>query len=241
MKKAIIFTIFDRVQYLKQSLDSWKNVRGINEYDIFFKIEPSDHQEGIIDVINNFDSHRNSVSTILINEKVLGNGFNSWEAFEYLFVKYDFVILAEDDIVVSKDILEYFDETEKMFREDNEIAVISANTKWNTNDSSAVIREQGFNGLIWGTWKKCWVNYFRDTWDKDYTSSIEQCGWDWNLNLRVMPSNNLKNINPLVSRSNHIGILGLHCNELIFDDTQSPSFKEDNIWSTIKEVVGSDI
>jgi len=237
MKKAIIFTVFDRVQYLKEALDSWEQVRNKNSYDIYFKIEPSDHQQSIFDVIDNFDNHRESISHKLLNKNIIGNGFNTWESFEYLFTKYDFVILAEDDIVVSKDIIEYFDSTEPLFRDDDEVAIISANTKLMSDNPSKVIREQGFNGLVWGTWKKYWINYFRDNWDKDYSSDTEKCGWDWHLNLRIMPSNGLKNINPLASRSNHIGVNGIHCDETIFDETKSPLFKNDNIWSSIEEIV----
>jgi hypothetical protein len=237
MKKAIVFTVFDRVQYLKETLDSWEQVRNINNYDIYFKIEPSDHQQGIFDVIDNFDNHRECISHKLLNKSIIGNGFNTWESFEYLFNKYDFVILAEDDIVVSKDIVEYFDSTEPMFRDDDEVAIISANTKLSVEDPSKVVRQQGFNGLVWGTWKKYWINYFRDNWDKDYSSDTEKCGWDWHLNLRIMPSNGLKNINPMASRSNHIGINGIHCDKTIFDETQSPLFKEDNVWDFIEEMI----
>jgi hypothetical protein len=237
MSKAIVFTVFDRVEYLKDTLKSWGEVRNINSCDIYFKIEPSLNQQSIIDIINNFDNYRGSTSSILINKTVIGNGFNTWESFEYLFEKYDFVILAEDDIVVSKDIIEYFDVTETMFREDSEVAIISANTKLPVEDPSKVIRQQGFNGLIWGTWKKYWVKYFRENWDKDYSSDTQQCGWDWHLNLRIMPSNGLKNINPMASRSNHIGINGIHCDKTIFDETQSTLFKEDNVWDFIEEMI----
>lgn len=236
MKKALFFTAFNRVGYLKETLASWAKVENFDGWHIGFYIEPSDVIDQIGQVIKsflddiNFDSY-----SIHYNQELLGNATNTWQGFEDLFNDYDFVVLAEDDVIVSKDVLRYFDETEKMYRNDYEAAVISANTKWDTSDPTLVVREQGFNGLVWGTWKKYWTSYFSKDWDKDYSSDPVHNGWDWHLNLRLMPNNNLKNINPLASRSNHIGINGIHCDDSIFDQTQSPAFKDDYTWEFITE------
>ena len=66
---GVILDLFK--EHLKETLDSWEKVRGLDDYDFYFKIEPSEHTQGILDVIGNFDSHRNSVSTILLNKTVL--------------------------------------------------------------------------------------------------------------------------------------------------------------------------
>ena len=237
MTKAIGFTLFDRVDYLKETLKSWSFVRGIENFDIYFFVEPSDKIEQVIDIISYFEQITKAKVSIIKNSKKLGCAKNTWQVFDVLFDTYDFVILAEDDIKVSKDVLEYFDATESIFNEDDSVAVISANTKWHTDDPSLVVREKAFNGLVWGTWKKYWTSYIKDTWDFDYSSGNgEKSGWDWNLTLRVLPNNNLVSINPHVSRSEHIGVNGIHCSEDIFDLTKSPSFNDDNIWNRIKEV-----
>ena len=236
MKKALAFTTYNRIDYLSHTLISWQKVSDLNSWDIHFYVEPSDKFEQVLHLIQTFEETVGQPVYIHANEKVMGTGGNTWKLFDELFSMYDFVVLAEDDVVVSKDILKYFDTLEKMYRDDNEIAIISANTKWHTEDVSGVVREQGFNGLVWGTWKKYWDNYFGPNWDKDYSSDPVHNGWDWHLNLRIMPKNKLKNINPLVSRSNHIGINGMHCDEKIFDITQSPSFKENHEWQWLAEV-----
>ena len=234
MNKAIVFTVFNRFDYLKKTLDSWSQVIGLNKYDFYFKVEPSDQLESVENVIKNFEDKIEKPVKVIVNNRVMGCAANTWFAFDDLFQKYDFVILAEDDIIVSKDVLEYFDEAESMFREDKSISIISANTKWHTSDPSIVIKEQAFNGLVWGTWKEDWENYFKDTWDFNYSSGNgTQSGWDWNITLRVLPSNNLFSIHPHVSRSQHIGVEGLHCSEDIFDMTQSPSFNNDNVWESL--------
>jgi hypothetical protein len=238
MKKALVFTAFDRFVYLKETLDSWSNVRGIEKWDIYFKVEPSDHFDTINDIIKNFEDKIDSSVNIILNNKVLKCAANTWFAFDDLFQKYDFVILAEDDIIVSKDILEYFDYLEEKYRDVKDVSIISANTKWNTSDSEKIIKEQAFNGLVWGTWREDWENYFKDTWDFNYSTGLggTSSGWDWNITLRVLPTNNLFSIHPYVSRSQHIGINGLHCTPEIFDQTQSPSFKEDNVWERLSEL-----
>lgn len=235
MKKAIFFTVFDRLVYLKKTLDSWAKVEGIENYDVYFKVEPSEFLDGELDVINDFYDKINTNLYIIINDELMGCAENVWSGFNALFEKYDFVILAEDDILVSKDILNYFDYLENKYNEDDKVSIISANTKDEGIDSSLVVRQQKFNGLVWGTWKKYWVNYFKNTWDKDYSSGVPG-GWDWNLTLRVLPNNDLYVIHPCVSRSQHIGITGIHSTAEIFDLSQSPSFKEDNEWSDLREL-----
>jgi hypothetical protein len=236
MKKAVLFTAFNRLEYLKETLDSWSKVDDKIDYDFHFYVEPSDVVKDIVDSIIFFRDNTGVRAFININKNVLGTGGNTWKGFDDLFIEYEFVILAEDDVIVSKDILRYFNAAERMYRDDKEIAIISANTKWDTYAPADVIREQGFNGLVWGTWSRYWSEYFKDNWDKDYSSDPIHNGWDWHLNLRLLPSNGLKNINPLASRSNHIGINGMHCDESMFNQTKSSSFKEDHNWLWLEEV-----
>jgi len=236
MKKAIGFTAFDRVEYLNKALASWSDVRNLRDYDFYFFIEPSNRYNEIVQIIKNFQNNTNIKTTIISNPEKLGCATNTWSVFEFLFKLYDFVILAEDDVVVSKDVLEYFNFVEEKYRNDEEIAIVSANTKWDTKDPIKLIREQGFNGLIWGTWKKYWTKYFEHNWEKEPFPGAEHSGWDWHLNINMLPFNKLKNINPMVSRSNHIGLIGEHCTPELFDLTISPSFNLDNQWDMLEEV-----
>ena len=111
MKKALFFTAFNRVGYLKETLASWAKVENFDGWHIGFYIEPSDVIDQIGQVIKsflddiNFDSY-----SIHYNQELLGNATNTWQGFEDLFNDYDFVVLAEDDVIVSKDVLRYFDQ-----------------------------------------------------------------------------------------------------------------------------------
>jgi hypothetical protein len=236
-KKAIVFTAFDRVDYLKQTLESWSKVRSIQEYDIYFKVEPSDRTDEVCDIINDFAEKIGNIINVNINNKVMGCAANTWFALDKTFEEYEFVILAEDDIMVSEDVCEYFNYLENKYRDDLSVGTISASGERPEFDPSKVLRVSGFQGLIWGTWRNVWLNYFKDTWDWNYSSGNGgPSGWDWNLNLRVMPRNHLFCIVPHTARSLHIGVNGLHSNEEIFDGTQTKSFKNDYQWEELIEV-----
>lgn len=238
MKKGIFFTVYNRIEYLKSTLEQWKNVRGIENYDIYFRVDPSDITEDIIEEINNFSNNINTNTKTILNLEKQGCAKNSWNGFNDLFKSYDFVILAEDDILPSTDVLEYFTFLERKYRDDNEIAAISANYEFSGYEPYAVSRVNIFRGQIWGTWKNVWEKFIKDTWDFDYSTGVNDgpSGWDWNLTLRVLPQNNLKIIVPHSSRSQHIGVNGIHCDMYLFDETQMKSFKLERPWKELQEV-----
>lgn len=236
--KALFFTVYNRLEYLKQVLEQWRRVRGLESYDIYFRIDPSSKTEDIVEEINNFSNDINTDVKVILNLEIQGCAKNTWNGFNDLLSKYNFVILTEDDIIPSTDVLEYFNFLERKYRDDSEIAVISANYEFDGYDQYSVSRVDIFRGIIWGTWKNIWNSYIRDTWDFDYSTGVNggPSGWDWNLTLRVLPQNNLKTIVPHSARSQHIGEYGIHCDPSIFDSTQFKSFKLERPWKDLKEV-----
>ena len=236
--KVVVFTAYNRDDYLKETLDKWSNVRGLDKYDFYFRIEPSDKTEIITDLIHDFKSKVNTDVFTIHNYQLLGCAMNTWTAFNDLFQKYDFVILAEDDITPSDDVLEYFTFLERKYKSDPEVASISANFEFEGYDRHSVSKIDTFRGQIWGTWKDRWENYIRDTWDFAYNTSVNggPAGWDWNLSLRVLPKNKLKCVVPHASRSQHIGVNGIHCDQTVFDGTQMKSFRFERPWKDLVEV-----
>jgi hypothetical protein len=236
--KAIVFTVFNRVEYFIKSMSSWSNVDLIQDYDFYFRIEPSDKRMEMISIINDFSTKNKVLCNIVLNEDVLGCGKNTWLAFDELFNLYDFVILSEDDIEVSEDILKYFNYLSEKYNSDEKVAIISANYQLDNFQADLVKRLDVFRGQVWGTWKKYWVDVIRDNWDFAYDSSENggPSGWDWNLTLRVLPKNNLNTIAPYSSRSQHIGVNGLHSNQSVYEGTRMSSFNVNNIWEEITEL-----
>lgn len=236
--KAIFFTVYKRLEYLKPTLEQWRKVRALDKYNIYFRIEPSDVVEDIVEEINKFANDVNTEVRTILNLEKQGCARNTWNGFNDLFNKYNFVILTEDDILPSTDVAEYFDFLERKYKDDNQVAVISANYEFAGYEPYSVSRVDIFRGQIWGTWKNVWNEYIKNTWDFDYSTSVDggPSGWDWNLTLRVLPQNNLRSIVPHSARSQHIGVNGIHCDESMFDSTQMKSFKLERAWKELEEV-----
>lgn len=236
--KALFFTAYKRLEYLIPTLEQWRKVRGIENYDIYFRVEPSERTEDVIEEISKFSNDINTDVRTILNLERQGCARNTWNGFNDLLSKYDFVVLTEDDILPSTDVLEYFTFLERKYRDDEEVAVISANYEFEGHDPYSISKVDIFRGIIWGTWKDTWDKYIRDTWDFDYSTAVDEgpSGWDWNLTLRVLPQNNLKTIVPHSARSQHIGVNGIHCGPEIFEGTQMKSFKLERAWKELQEV-----
>jgi len=226
---VIGFTCSDRPQYLRETLASWQRTNLALVTSIHFFIEPTEKLDECKGVI---DAFARSIEVPVIkhlNAAKMGVLRNPWELFENLF-KYqlaDFVILAEDDFLVSSDALDFFDRMQAN-RDPQTLAVCAKWVGEGANlDPGGWHRTNEFTGNIWGTWADKWKSYLRDTWDFDYSTADESGaggGWDWNIGLRVAPQNHLHFMVPTASRSKHIGVTGVHCTEEVFKDTVVHNF-----------------
>lgn len=235
--KVIFFTIYNRPDYLKESLRGWREVYGLENYDIYFRIEPSDVIDSVVSEIVEFSKDTKANVDIILNREKQGCARNTWNGFEELLKRYNFAILTEDDIMPAKDVVKYFDVLTDKYYEDKSVLSISANYEVSGYAHNKITRVPSFRGQIWGTWKDRWDQYIRDTWDFDYSTAVDNgpAGWDCNLTLRVIPKNNLVTIGPHSSRSQHIGVDGLHCNKDVFPSTLLESFEIDHTWEELVE------
>lgn len=215
MKIGIALTANDRPNYFTQTVDSWLNVRGFQDIpplDKWVFIEPSL-------VVSDMESEGHRLGAkVHSNANKLGVLLNPWVALDNMFkprttgcreeVNYysgpcDFVILAEDDILVSSDVLEYFAWAAEAFEDDASVLTVNAFSR-EGGEKDLVTKRDGFaSPLIWGTWIDRWRDIIRDTWDKNYTFN----GWDWHLDA-IAKENGMKSVMPLQSRSDHIGEFG---------------------------------
>lgn len=225
IKYSAVFTCNNRPEFLKDTLDHWSGVRGIEDWDLWIFVEPSERRSEVLHLIE-----KSTLDfKVILNEWKFGVLHNPWAALDTAFYNgADFAVLAEDDIIVSTDTVEYFTAASTMFNPD-EFLGISAFTTNASGDPGKLVKAPTFGGLVWGTWKETWRDNLRDTWDHDYSTNNgvpgEQSGWDWNINTRIMPHTGKRFISPAVSRSRHIGRYGVHINPEDFDSTSpSPSF-----------------
>ena len=236
----LAFTVAGRRDYLRQSLESWLATDLALVTAVHFFIEPIEVNE--INMVIDAFAVRCPVPVIRhYNKEKLGVLRNPWHLFDHCFriENAAFVILGEDDFLVSPDTLNFIRHAKDNLGDDNTIAVCA---KWVGKDSDKnpatwhITSE--FTGNIWGTWKMQWDRHLRDTWDFNYSSgSVDgtPSGWDWNLQLRVMPKNSLHCIVPTASRSKHIGITGVHCTEEVFTDTVAWNFVEESYKGVYRE------
>lgn len=215
----------DRPHYLAQSLDSWSAVRGVEDWAFVFAVEPGPHAAECSELIR----HRLAaceVDVVLnpVRRGVLGNPhFVLGLGFE----RSEFVVLAEEDVLASNDVLEFFAYGNAAFSDDADVLAVCASGLDTAPSASpaAWSRVCDFRPLVWATWRDRWEDVLRDTWDLDYTSgpTRDESGWDWNIG-RLLESRGMHCVFPDVSRSLHIGKHGVHMLPELFELSQARSY-----------------
>lgn len=226
MNRRLVFTAYNRPVYFEPVLASWANVRGFTDWHPAVHLEPGPIQHTMTDLAT-----RHGL-TVTVNPYRRGVLSNPWHALNSAFLAgAEFVVLAEDDVLVCTDTLDYFTWAATEFAADHVLAVCACTKDPHCDpaDTNRVQANQWFNPLVWGTWATRWNTVLRDTWDHDYSSGTAhqpQSGWDWNINLRLM--NGFTIISPRASRSTHIGKHnGAHMIPADFDESTSPTFVAD--------------
>jgi hypothetical protein len=227
MITELVFTAYNRPFYFKEVIESWNNVRNLQNWNASFFIEPSEIQDEMIELAFNLNT---SVAT-LVNPERVGVLTNPWNALNDAFERgADFAVLAEDDVVVSQDILEFFEWTALEYQTGHNVLAVNAFSQLeDEGKTNQIILDNKFSPLIWGVWRNRWEDYLRDTWDKSYSTGNadgSEAGWDWNIN-RIIAANDLKIVKPLHSRSDHIGeFLGTHMTPDLFDQSRGFNFSQ---------------
>lgn len=214
MTKALFFTAFDRPDYLRQTLDSWEKVRGIQDWHVQLRIEPSPRQQEIKDMFQLFAETMMLPSyEVVTNPEVYGVLHHPYVAFRDLFLDHEFVVRAEDDLRVSDDTLEYFEWAEQRYRVERGVATVHGFSR-GVGHADDVLIAPDFNPWLWGTWRPVWDTVFEHTWDHHYStynvSPGMQSGWDWNLRTRIFPKYGYQGVFPVCSRVDNIGLWGVH-------------------------------
>lgn len=246
MKKEIVFTAFHRVAYLREAVSSWNQAENIQDWPVSYLLEPTTQpiERAMQNEFNRFESAEISG---VVNDRVLGVLRNPYAALTSAFdAGNNFVVLAEDDIIVSDDILEYFEWAMHKYEKDKSVLAVLAysRNKQENGFASAVARTKVFCPLVWGTWSDRWESIIKPNWDLDYSSGKpdgSEAGWDWNM-MRVAVRENMDFIYPDASRSTHIGEFGgTHTSAHDFPDSQAKTFRSShNRENDFQEVIIND-
>jgi len=216
VKLVVAITVNNRPEYLARVLDSWRQVRGIQDVYMVFQVEPDSPE--CLKMCQEAPFLRR---WIVQNRERFGALGNPYKALETGFsLDADFVILGEDDSIVTADILEFFSWAAvvydpKEIPDDGALTVCSfkqrtlSNYRW-------VVRRKFFASVVWGTWRSRWEETIAPSWSFDYSPA-----WDKHL-LDLAESDQFYCVFPAVSRSQHIGKFGgTHMNPEHFDELQA--------------------
>jgi GNT-I family protein len=205
--QLVVFTAFNRPAYMRETLRSWGKARCSTIAFFDFHVEP-----GCPEMEEACYAPAPWIRTVHVNQVMQGvqrNPFNAMNcAFDRLLrdSKFrnedDFVILAEDDFVVSTDIFEWFDWARREFYADEKVlAVSAAQYEEQPGGLAQSLKISRFPGWVWGTWRDRWENLIAPDWTFDY----EHNGWDWRLTDYWCKEKGMVCVVPAVSRSQHIG------------------------------------
>ena len=216
-RPALLLTAFDRPHYLAPVLDAWAGVRGVQDWHLRVAVEPSAVQDEVVGLVRAFVRRTGHADTeVVVNPVRLGVLENPYVHLAALFgAGHGFVVRAEDDLLVSDDVLELFAHVATAYADQPDVATAHAFSPDPPGPGAAeLVRSSAFCPWVWGTWRDRWLDLVGPTWDRDYStynvSPGFETGWDWNLDTRVFPAHGLCAVAPAVSRVQNIGAVGEH-------------------------------
>lgn len=240
MRSCIVMTVSgDRPEYLAQTLQSWRCVRGLSDWSFRFCVEPGSQVEACLDQVQAWLAFFSGSSSLLCNTVRLGALRNSHQALRWGFDRgASFVVLAEEDAPVSADVVEFFVTLRDRYQADLDVLGVCAFSRLLSEDATAY-GVQDFSPLVWGTWADRWYDVLNPRWfdaARGPAPGVEE-GWDWGVR-RVVEETSQYFLAPLQSRSQHIGEYGVHMRPAEFATSQAPSFVMDHPPTDYVEVVG---
>lgn len=225
MRCDLALMAYNRPAYFAPVLRAWAGVRGLERWNPVVYVEPSREQAEVFAIAA---AHEIGASLNPVRYGVLEH---PWRILEHLLghEESDFVIIAEDDVLVADDILDYFGWAAERFAGERVLAVCASSFAGACppGQEHRVVLGDRFTPMVWGTWRDRWEQVLRESWDHDYSSGTPgapQSGWDWNLNLRVIPAGGWLCAQPVSSRTDHIGRTGIHTTAVSFPGSVSATF-----------------
>jgi hypothetical protein len=192
---AVAITAHNRPKYLEVILDSWGLVRGIEDTPVHFQVEPvNPYVKDLCDYAP--FSHR----SMEVNRTTLGPLSNPYAALKSGFeMGAKFVVLGEDDSIVTADVLEYFQWAANEFRDNQRIMAVCSFQHKPLGPLDAACFRDYFASVVWGTWVDRWEDWMRESWGHTYTDG------EWDFRFCRWCETKFKCVFPCISRSQHIG------------------------------------
>lgn len=219
----------DRGSYLRQVLTALFKAPGVNPANIVVFQDGYDVQTFV--VCRQFgvrlvrfpktDSNNHKEDTFNHADHIATNYKRSLDVIWEIYTDKEFVFIMEDDLVVSPDFFDYYNQLVPILRADKTLFSASA---WNDNgyghaakDPKMIYRTDFFPGLGWLMSRKMWQDVVEPAWPKCCQ------GYSWDLFMRdVLKGRGLDTLYPDVSRTYHIGKTGAN----VFNEFYNGYFRE---------------
>jgi hypothetical protein len=197
VKRVITLVLYNRPAYTREVLDALRRCDGVGDYVLLPHIEPGN--EEVLALVKAVDF---AEVRITLNREKLGIGRNTYLAWEHGARLADFFIHIEDDTVPARDCLRYMEHCREAYGRDQEIFSVAAYNRSPCPPSAfyQVARRRPYTCWLIGTWRDRW-EWIRRRWEPNPAR--------YAVNVTNQLSHyDLKEIHPLLSRSQNIGALG---------------------------------
>lgn len=194
---TIAFTVScRRPKYLARTVQSWARCRG--EAQFVFSLEPP-IREFRVGEFTQWVHATFPHAVVIVHPQRLGCNANTYQAMRAGFGLSGFTVVAEEDIEVSDDAIEYFTWASETYRSSPEVFAACAHVKdAGTGTAADVFRAPWFSPLVWGTWRDRWEDQLQPGW------LAFQDSWDAHARFRLFDRGSVS-IFPALSRSRHFG------------------------------------
>lgn len=203
--QVIAFTVSGlRQKYLREALGSWGRARGVGDWHLLFALEPC-HKTFPVAEFTQWATRCFASAEVAVADSRLGCLRNTRRAMRLAFgAGADFAVLAEEDLVVSEDVLEYFTWARDAYAAEPEVTTVCAHSLRSAGGGPGdVVRSSWFNPLAWGTWRDRWEEFIDPGWGPLGEGGNSE-SWDNNLRVQVSSAGR-QGIFPVQSRALHIG------------------------------------
>lgn len=222
---VVMLTAWRRPYYFERTLMSWANADGIGKVArLVIALGATDRTEQQLALIQRMTPRFGCpVEIVMQSEEALRSPSAHRAIAEgitgcFADPEVDFVVFGEEDLLVSSDVLAYMHWARRRFEEDKQVLCVCGHNQggsgWDPpeppQDAHASQHQARllpyFSGWVNGFWRDRWFDVLLPQWDWDATSGgAMTSGWDWNIQLRVIPRGNFLCVVPDASRSQNIG------------------------------------
>ncbi|MEM6723687.1 MAG: sugar transferase [Bacteroidota bacterium] len=162
---AIALFVYNRPSHTKQVLEALANADGAQHVRLFIFSDgaKAGDEKAVAEIRNLIDVFPwSGTKTIVERASNYGLAKNITEGVTSVLDRYDQIIVLEDDIVLSKGAIRYFQDALRLYRDDEKVMHISAYNWPVKAELPTTFLFRGLSCWGWATWRDAWLFYTPD-------------------------------------------------------------------------------